>query len=585
MALVFCFVLSVLLGFVFFGHRVAGQQSGLVVNVDTGLSYSGVQVAIDAPETLDGHTIRVGVGVFREHVTVNKSVSLVSQDRSSTVIDGFGGTAILVKSSNVEVRDFTIKNGTFGILVDHADNVKIIGNVVSSGSYGIRLYNSRNAQVIDNRVSEFRFFGIDLDSSGNSTLRNNSMVANRYNFGVDGKSLSDFMNDIDESNTVNGKPVHYLINQRSLVIDSFTFQDVGYLGLVNSANITVEDLDVQENRQGILFAFVANSSIMGVNAFDNWDGVYVVHSNNVTVRSSSSNHNFDYGIKFFNSSRSYAIGNNVDNNGWAGIGLFGSPSSNLDKNEANFNTYNLHIVSTNSSVISRNNASGLSPGKPGSCSVAVYYSHNNLIYHNAFSTILFYVESRNGSRFTPRNKWDNGYEGNYWLNYGGRDNDYDGVGDTEYEVGEGNVDSFPLMGSFRNFFVLFEGRLHGIAVISNSTISRFEFNSTDTRISLVVSGLNGTLGFCRIAVPNALVQNVENGRLDFAIEALQPTLVRNWTDSNYHYWYFSYVHLVNPTPESPDLWFLVYAFGVAALLVSVGLMVFRAFRKRRQGSK
>jgi len=99
MALVFCFVLSVLLGFVFFGHRVAGQQSGLVVNVDTGLSYSGVQVAIDAPETLDGHTIRVGVGVFREHVTVNKSVSLVSQDRSSTVIDGFGGTVVQVKSN------------------------------------------------------------------------------------------------------------------------------------------------------------------------------------------------------------------------------------------------------------------------------------------------------------------------------------------------------------------------------------------------------------------------------------------------------------------------------------------------------
>jgi len=35
-----------------FGHSVAGQQSGLVVNVDTGLSYSGIQAAIDAHEPL-----------------------------------------------------------------------------------------------------------------------------------------------------------------------------------------------------------------------------------------------------------------------------------------------------------------------------------------------------------------------------------------------------------------------------------------------------------------------------------------------------------------------------------------------------
>ena len=575
----------VLLGLSVFGRRVAGQQSGLVVNVDSGLSYSRVQAAISAPETLGGHTIRVGAGVFREHVTVNKSVSLVSQDPSSTVIDGFGGTAIQVQSSNVEVRDFTVRNGVFGILVDHSENVRLIGNVVSDCSYGIRLYHSRNAQVIGNHVSGIQYFGIDLDSSGNSYLRDNRMVGIKYNFGVDGNALSDFIHDIDQSNTVNGKPVRYLINQRDLMIDSQTFQDLGYLGLVNSTNIIVKDLDVMNNKQGILYAFLANSSIMNVNAVDNWNGIHVVHSKNVSVNSCSANYNFHYGIKFYNSSRSCAVGNNVDNNGWAGIGLFGSPSSTLDKNEANFNTFNLHIVYTNSSAISRNNASGLSQYKPGSCSVAVYYSHDNFFHHNAFSTPLLYVESRNGSRVIPRNKWDNGYEGNYWLNYGGWDNDYDGVGDTEYEVGEGNVDSFPLMGSFRDFFVLFEGRLHDVAVISNSTISRFEFNSSGTRISLVVSGRNGTLGFCRIAVSNALVQDLGNGRLAFVIEALQPTLVRNWTDGGYHYWYFSYVHVVNPMVGSLDLWFIVCVFGVAALLVSAGLVVLMVFRKRRVRSK
>jgi len=583
--LLLCGLFGALIGFAFSVQPV-GQQSGLrVVNVDTGLEYTAIQAAIDAPETLDRHVIRVDSGVYRERVFVNKSLSLVGQDRSSTVIDGYGGTVVSVKSSGVEIRDFTIRNGTFGILVDHADNAKIIGNLVSSGSYGIRLYHSKNAQVFDNRVSEFRFFGIDVDSSGNSTLRNNSMVANRYNFGVDGNLLSDFLNDIDVSNTVNGKPVRYLINQRDLVIDSSAFEDIGYLGLVNSTNIRVEDLYVRDNKQGLLFAFVANSSIVGVEAVDNWNGVYVAHSKNVSVSWCTTNYNFDYGIKFFNSSRSAAISNNADNNGWAGIGLFKSPGSLLDRNEANFNSYNLHIVYTNNSYVTRNNASGLAADKPGSYSIAVYYSHKNLIYRNAFATNLLYVESKNGSRFPPKNRWDDGGEGNYWLYYGGWDRNYDGIGDTAYPVGEENVDSFPLMGRFRDFVVLFEGRLYGISVVSNSTISRFEFSPDTGNVSLTAIGRNGTLGFCRIAVPNALVQGLQNESLGFVFGDLQPILMANWTDVRNHYWYFYYVHSASPVSEGSDLWPIVLAIGVSAALVSAGLVLFVVFRRRRTRSK
>jgi len=268
------------------------------------------------------------------------------------------------------------------------------------------------------------------------------MVENKYNFGVKGDSLSDFINDIDVSNTVNGKPIHYLINQHNITIDAFTFQEIGYLSLVNSTNIKVKNLNVQNNVQGILFAFTMNSTINNVNAKNNWNGIYVAHSSNISVSGNNANSNFDYGIKFFYSSRSIARGNNVDNNGWAGIGLFGSPNSTVDGNEANFNTYNLHIVYTNNSVIARNNALTV---RLGGYSIAVYYSHNNVIYHNTFASSLIHVETRNGTRFTPRNSWDNGLEGNYWSLYRGVDANQDGIGDTPHMVGEGNIDNYPLM--------------------------------------------------------------------------------------------------------------------------------------------
>lgn len=586
----FCLVLGVLLVFpvssLEFGvanseARSVGQSDGLRVhNLNTTRSYSTIQEAINAVETLGGHVISVDSGVYRERVSVNKSLSIVGQDRSSTIIDGFGGTVVHVTSNDTEIRDLTVRNGTFGILVERSEDVRLVGNVVSEGSYGIRIYHSKNVQVVGNRVSGFRFFGIELDSSGNSFLRNNQMMSNRYNFGVDGNSLTDFLNDIDESNTVNGKAVRYLINQRGLVVDSSGFEDVGFIGLVNSTRITVEELDVRNNKQGLLFAFVTDSSIVGVNAVDNWNGVYVAHSKNVSVSWVTANYNFDYGIKFFNSSRSVAISNNVDSNGWGGIGLFKSSGSLLDKNEANFNSYNLHIVFTNNSVITRNNASGLSPEKPGSYSIAVYYSHNSRIFHNAFSTTLLFVESRNGSRIVPKNKWDNGVEGNYWLYYGGRDSNLDGIGDTVYRVGENNTDSFPLKGRFWDFIVLLGGRLHSLTLISNSSAARLDWNATGTRISLAVSGRNGTLGFSRVALPKGFVQSIELGSLNFVIDGLKPTLVRNWSDSVYYYWYFSYIHSAAPLPETSDSW-LIYAFGVSALLLSAGLVIFIALRKRR----
>jgi nitrous oxidase accessory protein NosD len=75
----------------------------------------------------------------------------------------------------------------------------------------------------------------------------------------------------------------------------------------------------------------------------------------------------------------------------------------------------------------------------------VYYSHNNVIYHNKFVNSLLYTENRNGTQFTPKNSWDNGLEGNYWSDYTGEDADGDGIGDTPYMVGKDNVDNYPLM--------------------------------------------------------------------------------------------------------------------------------------------
>ena len=576
--LAFALLLGVLLGSPLSSQRSrqgrsnAIQQGYLSVhNCNTSKSYSTIQEAINAPETLDGHEISVDSGIYHEHVNVNKSLSLTGEDRSTTIIDGDGtGKVVYVTADNVEVRGFTIQDGTFGLWLHNSQNSKIVGNTLQDGSYGIRLYYAPNSEIVENSIRGYTWFGVEVESSGNSTLKRNILVENRYNFGVDGFSLSDFINDIDVSNTVNGKPVRYLINQHNITVGSSTFPQIGYLGLVNCSNVKVKDLTVEDNVQGILLASAINSTITRVNAQNNWNGIYVVHSSNTTVSDNEANSNYDYGIKFFNSSRSVARENNVDNNGWAGIGVFKSPNSTIEDNEANFNTYNLHVVYTNNSVIAGNNAL-IKPGASGDYSIAVYYSHHNLLYHNTFDNRLLYVETRNGKPFTPSNSWDSGGEGNYWSNYRGVDADFDGIGDVPYTVGKNNYDNHPLMGRFSEFIVTFGGKNHSVSSISNSTVSQFQFSPEDGEIGFVAAVEDEAMGFSRIAIPNSLLQELPSRSLTVLINGEQPVLEREWTDETNTYLYFS--HGGDAAQQTIDPRFILVVAAVSLIVFMILILI------------
>ncbi len=89
------------------------QQNNFGVhNLNTGKTYSAIKEAIDAPETLDGHEIFVASGIHYEHLTVNKSLSLIGEDRRTTIIDGKGKGKVVYVTANNIVAAFCLLNGT-----------------------------------------------------------------------------------------------------------------------------------------------------------------------------------------------------------------------------------------------------------------------------------------------------------------------------------------------------------------------------------------------------------------------------------------------------------------------------------------
>ena len=68
--------------------RIVQVQYARVHNLNTGLNYLTIQQAIDATQTLNGHTIYVENGFFNQSLSISKSIKLMGQDKNHTIING-----------------------------------------------------------------------------------------------------------------------------------------------------------------------------------------------------------------------------------------------------------------------------------------------------------------------------------------------------------------------------------------------------------------------------------------------------------------------------------------------------------------
>ena len=159
------------------------NQTHKVHNLDTGLRYMTIQTAIDDSETLDGHTIFVKEGTYYEHVTVDKSLSLVGENKRTTIIDGnFTGTIMNITASNVQITDLTIQNSgsinQCGVYVsDSSTGAKISCNIITYNAYGIYLDLSSDNSISDNIILD-NTCGIYIYSSRDNIIIHNSFIDN-----------------------------------------------------------------------------------------------------------------------------------------------------------------------------------------------------------------------------------------------------------------------------------------------------------------------------------------------------------------------------------------------------------------------
>lgn len=172
--------------------------------------YPTIQAAIDNANA--GETIFVKDGTYNvtgsiNGITINKSLSIIGQDKQTTIIEDEGSyyanSVIEITVDNVTVSGFTIdgngvptgihlegsnckisddaiaSNGFVGIQAENSENNVIsANNITVSGTYGIYLASS-NSVIIGNIISTNSIgTGIIIDSCGNVTIKQNNISHN-----------------------------------------------------------------------------------------------------------------------------------------------------------------------------------------------------------------------------------------------------------------------------------------------------------------------------------------------------------------------------------------------------------------------
>ena len=438
--------------------------------------FDKIQDGIDSVN--ESGTVYVYNGTYYENLVVNKSITLIGEDKNTTIIDGTGtGDVLHLSANNISIKWFTIKNGgnwTRDAGIDiRSNSVLIKSNILIDNRVGIYLDNAEYNVIMDNIIvnsSEYGYYsghGIWLSHSSNNNTVTNNTISNGDYHGIAIAYSRD--NNISQNTIMN--------NEEGI-------------NLYEAANNILYLNDItNHSRCAIRIIYSGNDSIIGNNIVDNGDyGIEILGSNRTTIYGNIILNNNYQGINIEYSFDIYVIKNTIIDC-YRGIHVDDSSNLTINKNYIKNCTSNGisiygsmwngigHVISENTmtyngdeglmlacdtphNIISGNtfisNHPGITIGRDTYDNIIFEnnlidnYDYGILILPTAKTNYIYHNNFINNSKHAyggTHNIWDDDYPsgGNYWDNYTGTDTNGDGIGDTPYYVPVDNEDHYPFM--------------------------------------------------------------------------------------------------------------------------------------------
>lgn len=259
--------------------RINGTWGGMISGCQIS-ALQGVLIEDSKGNTVDNNTFSgngFGVVLTRSHdndVSHNNlsrgyvsGLDVVDSSRNNLTNNYITGGKVGISlrgSQNCNVTgNICVKNERTGIFAEGASQNLLVSNNLSENGNGILLQGSLENSLISNQAYR-NVYGISLRGCAENVLRENVFKENSYNLRVDsgqGRSGSSnydfFVQDIDQSNLADNKPICYLVGKADLMVPT----DCGFLGLVSCKNISAANLSLKNSSMGVLLVNSTNCNI------------------------------------------------------------------------------------------------------------------------------------------------------------------------------------------------------------------------------------------------------------------------------------------------------------------------------------
>jgi len=371
--------------------------------------YPTIQEAIDNASA--GDRVFVKKGIYDVRVVIDKSVSLIGEERETTIIRPASYSrywswdyGIQVTVDNVTISGFTIDGAVYDVTIEVRDFPigwkSITESSIKNVKYGIILGDSKGVRIFGNNIINNERAGVSVSGENNQVYQNN---ITDNDAGV-----------VTNTNTIARifKPSCHVISENIIARNNVGIS-------VSSSNTTVLGNEVVNNyREGISVGNCFNVTVSG-NIISNNGG------------SNQTNENRG-GLSLSYWGSYYVYGNNITYNQGNGIS-FGEYCSNSVVWNNNITNNDIGIIEYNVRDIGEGNK----------------LFQNNIIDNQQQVAINQTLDVAKGTG-TDIVALDNGKIGNYWSDYLTRysnatEVDSSGIGNMPYVIDDNNIDHYPLM--------------------------------------------------------------------------------------------------------------------------------------------
>lgn len=218
-------------------------------------NYSIIQDAINI--SYIGDTIFVYNGTYYENIEINKSISIVGENKDSTIINGTNSNNVItLKAPNINISGFTVKDGLIsGILIERSINCKIFQNIIDRNLIGINVISSNYTIIFNNTISNNTAIGMNITnnivpsyfSKYNSVYHNNFInnrqnaydegISNNWSYQNQGNYYDDYFG-LDKNNDGIGDKAYFIPGGES--IDNYPLM-MPYNGNIRLKEFYVDD--------------------------------------------------------------------------------------------------------------------------------------------------------------------------------------------------------------------------------------------------------------------------------------------------------------------------------------------------------